>query len=104
MKLVVLPILKNRGLLIKIKMQEIFSFGRKIVSSHKYSSGTSAILEMTETMYAVVVFDNKGWLLTSRNFPFTESCKKEVLKECKTFYKFTKDCLSKKTLDLLEGE
>ncbi len=83
-------------------MQEILSFGKKTIASHKYTAGVAMIAEMTDTMYAVMAFDKNGWVITSRNFAFTENCKKDVMKECRSFYNFIKDCLSKKELSSIE--
>lgn len=75
--------------------------GKKVIDSHKYSKGKVAIVEMSDTMYAVVVADEKETVIASRNFPFTENCKKEILKSCRSYYKFAKDCCCKKQLELL---
>lgn len=83
-------------------MQNILNFGKKLITSHKFTAGTALIAEMTETMHVVIALDPSGWVINSRNFAFTESCKKEVLKECRAYYNFVKDCLCKKQLNLLE--
>ena len=64
--------------------------------------GSVAMVELTETMYAVIVADNQGWLILSKNFPFTKNCKKEAFKSCKSFYNYAKECVCKRKLELLE--
>lgn len=83
-------------------MKDVLTFGRGVVSSHKYSVGVASIVEMTENMYAVLATDKDGWLLYSRNFAFTDNCKKEVMKDCRRLYNSVRAHMSKKRLDLLD--
>lgn len=83
-------------------MQELITFGKRVVSSHRFSAGTALIAEMTDTMYVVLATDPNGWILTSRNFAFTESCKKAVLKACRSHYNYVKNCLARKKPELLD--
>lgn len=83
-------------------MQELLNFGKKIINTKKFTSGVAAIIEMTDSMWVVVVADNKNWIIASKNFTFTKGCKTKVQKNCKTYYNYCKDCLAKKQLQLLE--
>lgn len=75
--------------------------GKKVIAIKKLSKGTTAIVQMTDTMYAVYATGPDGTVLISRNFVFTEDLKKIVLKDCRTFYKALREHLIKGTIDML---
>jgi hypothetical protein len=83
-------------------MQSILTFGKRLVQSREFSNGTVAVVEMTDNMWAVLASNKDNEILISRNFTFTDDCKKPVMQECRQFYNFIKDCFIKKQLQSLE--
>lgn len=83
-------------------MQTIINFGKKVIDLKNFSSGTAAIIELTNNMWAVVVTDSENWIIASKNFTFTDVCKNSVQKNCRKYYRYCKDCLSKKQVHLIE--
>lgn len=76
--------------------------GKKTLTGRQYSIGVCGIVELTDTMYAVVALDINKQIIFSRNFMYTQDCKKEILKDCRKTYNNVKDILAKKQLNLLE--
>lgn len=83
-------------------MQTIINFGKKVISLKSFSDGVVAIIELTNNMWAVVVADKENWIVASKNFTFTRGCKTKVQKNCRHYYKYCKDCLARKQIQLIE--
>lgn len=79
-------------------------YGRQVLKSHTNNSGTVDLVVLTDCMYAVIITNPENQVVRSKNFVFTKDCEKEVLKECRSFYKFAVQCLSKKDLQPLLDE
>lgn len=78
--------------------------GKKVISSRNYKAGNVSLIQLTDTMYVVVAANAAEEVIFSRNFTFTETCKKEVLRSCKACYNFVRDCVAKKDFDKLSEE
>ena len=75
--------------------------GKKTLKFRELAKDSIALVELTDTMYAVVVADANKNIVASRNFAFTEDCKKEVMKSCRAYYRLACDCVTKQKIDIL---
>lgn len=74
----------------------------RIITKKSYKSGTVYMSDLGNRMWAVVVLDSDKNVLLSKNFPYTQDTETVVFVQCKTAFKYAKECLLQKKLELLE--
>ena len=89
------------------KKHELASYGliRKIIKQKTYSVGTIMLCQISPTLYAVLVYDEKGKIAASccNDVGYSKSVKKASLKNLHKVYREMQEKLSIKQLDLIRN-
>lgn len=84
-------------------MEEDFLAGNDILLSKKYTAGTVYMLKMQGVdIVTVIAFGKDKVPLCARSFCYTESLKKEIMKQSRHYFKQVQECLYQRKLEQIE--
>lgn len=81
-------------------MQVILSLGKKIIKFKNFSDSAVAIVEMSNSMWAVLVSKNNR-IVNSRNFAFNANFEDQIKKSCREYFNYCKQCIADKNYSCL---